>query len=55
MQQAMNTITNLKMFKRYQVIYLYLKLYKHKEIADFTGIPKSTVNQYIMAYIKKRF
>lgn len=49
---AMQNTKDIKMFKRYQTVYLYLKLHRPKEISTLTGVPMGTVVNYVSAYKK---
>lgn len=47
---AMKEITNRRLFERYQAIYLSLKGYKQKDIADIILRSKKTVSSYLKLY-----
>lgn len=51
-EMAMKKTDNRRQFERYQVIYLYLKGFKQKEIAEIVLRSTKTVSTYIQAYRK---
>lgn len=49
-KEYMYNIRDLRMFKRYQTVLMYLKGRKYAEIADVLGCTEQTVYNYIRAY-----
>lgn len=48
--KAMKETNDRRMYERYQVVYLYLKGFKQKDISDIVLRSAKTVSSYIQAY-----
>lgn len=50
--EAMKDTNDRRMFERYQVVHLYLKGFKHKDISEIVLRSTKTISSYIKAYKK---